>query len=206
VADIDDPIAIHARFLDLAAEIAAPLAEALTEAGPVNFADREDKGLGYFLSRVVIGQQLSTKASSSIWQRIESAALSAGTTIPTFFGHDCVDTLTGCGVSTNKIKTLCRLRDADQRGLLCSHTLRELDHATRSQKLLAIWGIGQWTCDMASISYCRCPDVWPEGDVTVQKTFSRLIGRRKPSKTAGRFTPYRSYLALSMWRIADAAP
>ena len=59
---------------------------------------------------------------------------------------------------------------------------------------------------MALIFYFHLPDVWPEGDVAVQRTFKRLIGRRKPKKAVARFAPYRSYLALSMWRLVDASP
>ena len=64
-----------------------------------------------------------------------------------------------------------------------------------------LWGIGQWTCDIASLFYCREPDMWPEGDVAVQRMFRALIGRRKPDRAAARFAPYRSYLALAMWRL-----
>lgn len=202
----DNPIAVHSRFLDIAAGISAPLAEALDAVGPVFFPEREDKGLGHFLSRAVIGQQLSTKAARSIWARVESAALSAGVGIPQYFDDNSVEALRTCGVSSNKIKALRSLQDAERQGLLCSQTLRQLDHDDRSQQLLAIWGLGQWTCDMASIFYCRCPDVWPEGDITVQKTFGRLIGQRKPAKSAIHFAPFRSYLALGMWQIVDAIP
>jgi len=154
----------------------------------------------------VIGQQLSTKAARSIWAKVESAASLVGTGIPQFFAKDSIDALRESGVSSNKIKALRCLYAAEREGLLCSQTLRQLDHDTRSQQLLSIWGIGQWTCDMASIFYCRCPDVWPEGDVTVQKAFARLIGRRKAAKAASQFAPCRSYLALSMWQVVDAAP
>ena len=183
-----------------------PLADALRTVGPVSFPDREDKGLAHFLCRAVVGQQLSTKAASSIWARVESAASLAGHDIPQFFHDDCVDALRACGVSGNKIKALRCLRDAERDGLLHGQTLRRLDHDGRSQRLLAIWGVGQWTCDMASIFYCRAADVWPEGDLAVQKTFGRLIGRRKPAKAALRFAPFRSYLALSMWKIVNAVP
>ncbi len=60
---------------------------------------------------------------------------------------------------------------------------------------------------MTALFYCGCQDVWPEQDVTVQKTFRALIGRRrKPAKWAARFAPHRSWLALYMWALVDAAP
>jgi DNA-3-methyladenine glycosylase II len=206
VLSSDDPIAIHSRFLDIAEGISRPLVEALNVAGPISIPEREDNGLGYFLSRAVIGQQLSAKAARSIWAKVASAALSAGVGLPQYFDDNSVEALRACGVSRNKVKALRSLYDADCEGFLCGKTLCRLGHDARSQQLLIIWGIGQWTCDMASIFYCRCPDIWPEGDVAVQKTFGRLIGRRNPTKSALLFAPFRSYLALSMWQFVDAAP
>jgi 3-methyladenine DNA glycosylase/8-oxoguanine DNA glycosylase len=59
---------------------------------------------------------------------------------------------------------------------------------------------------MISIFYCRDPDVWPLGDASVQRMFARLIGERPVAEAAERFTPYRSILALHMWRLLDATP
>ena len=202
----DQPDAIHSSFIEIATCISVPLTVALHAVGPVTFPEREDRGIGHHLARSVIGQQLSTKAARAIWARVEAAALRARVPIPEFFDLKCEERLRECGVSRNKIKALRSLHDAHREGLLSSDTLRRLDHATRSQKLVSIWGIGQWTCDMASIFYCRCPDVWPESDVAVQKTFAGLIGLRNPKKTASHFTPYRSYLALTMWQFLDQRP
>jgi DNA-3-methyladenine glycosylase II len=197
---------IHAQLLDIAGHIAVPLETAIRAIGPSRIPDRQDKGLGYFLSRAVIGQQLSTKSAGNIWGRIEDAAIDAEKDIPELFDGTCIEVLQNCGVSRNKIKALGSICQAHKEGLLCANSLRQLDHDQRSEQLLSIWGIGQWTCDMASIFYCRCPDIWPEGDVTVQKTFRRLIGRRNPDRASAKFAPYRSYLALAMWNIVDSSP
>ncbi len=92
-------------------------------------------------------------------------------------------------------------------GLLDLDTLRNLDHTARSRQLTSIWGVGQWTADMVSIFYFGDKDVWPDSDVTVWKTLERLTDkRRKTVRTAERFAPHRSYLALYMYQIADARP
>jgi DNA-3-methyladenine glycosylase II len=205
-----DEIAIHEHFITTASDLSPALAEALEAVGVLSLAkpkvSKKTNNLGYFLSRAIVGQQLSTKAAGSIWQRVEAAASSSKSAVPDFFGDDCFDVIRACGVSANKVKALQGIRAADRAGELCDKTLSKMDHASRSEQLLKIWGVGQWTCDMASIFFCRCPDVWPEGDVTVQKTFGRLIGRRKPARAAQHFAPHRSYLALAMWEIADARP
>jgi len=194
----DETIALHARFLEIATDISSTLFEAIKAAGPITIPNRTDNGLGYFLSRAVVGQQLSTHAARSIWARIEDAVASAGKEIPQFFDTASEEVFRACGVSRNKMKALQSISEAEGEGRLEADILRDMDAVERSQELLSIWGIGQWTCDMASIFYFNSPDVWPVGDVTVQKTFSRLIRRRNPSRAAERFSPYRSYLSLSM--------
>ena len=202
----DDRRVIHARILGVALEISAPLCDAIRTVGPVSLPNREDKGLGHFLSRAIIGQQLSTMAARSIWARVEAAASSAGSDIPQFLDYGSASTLRACGVSGNKIRALHSVHVAERDGVLCSEDLGNLDHERRSERLRSVWGVGQWTCDMASMFYFRCPDVWPEGDMAVKGTFARLIGRRKPAPVVAQFIPYRSYLALAMWKIRDAIP
>ncbi|HUZ72534.1 MAG TPA: hypothetical protein VMU87_06085 [Stellaceae bacterium] len=58
---------------------------------------------------------------------------------------------------------------------------------------------------MLAIFYCRETDIWPVGDLAVQRVFRDYIGRRRPAKAAARFAPYRSVLALYMWRMIGGA-
>lgn len=199
--------AIHREFLDTAGRVSLALADAIATVGPRRFPDRGGVPLGYFLARTIVGQQLSTSAARSIWSRVERHAADTHTAIPDVFTHDHHEALRACGISRNKIRALLQIREASAEGRLSGPRLRGLDHDTISRELLSLWGVGQWTCDMTAMFYCRCPDVWPQQDVTVQKTFSRLIGRRrKPAKWAGPFAPHRSWLALYMWALADARP
>jgi len=201
-----ETITLHAQFLEIANDISSTLSEAIRGVGPITIQSRADKSLGYFLSRAVVGQQLSIHAARSIWSRIEHAAAGTGLEMPRFFNTAPEEVLRMCGVSRNKIKALKSISEEEGQARLEADVLGKMETVERSRVLLSVWGIGQWTCDMASIFYFNSPDVWPVGDVTVQKTFSRLIGRRNPSRAAERFSPHRSYLALLMWEIVDAAP
>lgn len=206
-AEAERAAAIHRHFIDTATTVSASLAEALEAVGPRRFPDRSDQSPAAFLARAVVGQQLSTIAARSIWRRVESMAVAEAVAIPDLFNEERRPQLLACGLSNNKAKTLTGIRAAHLEGRLEREHLRGLDHAGITAALTDLWGIGQWTSDMAALFYCRCPDVWPEQDVAVRKTFSRLIGtRRKPSKWAARFAPYRSWLALYMWAVVDARP
>ena len=192
----------HARLFDCARPLSRPLADAIKTVGPVGPANANHQRLGHFLSRAIVGQQLSAQAARSIWARVTAAASEADVGV-TEFAETSAEGLRACGLSANKVKSLQSIRVAEREGLLREDHLQRMTSGEIAQRLVAIRGVGPWTCDMAKIFYFRLPDIWPEGDVAVQRTFSGFIGRRSPRKAAARFSPYRSYLALSMWRIVD---
>lgn len=196
----------HHRFIGLAEAISPALAGDLRTVGPVALPEPGNGGLALFLARAVIGQQLSTVVARVIWSRIEALARDGGEEVLDIFRADNADALRACGASRAKVKALAAIREAERAGWLGEDVLRTMGPVERDRQLRAIWGIGQWTCDMASIFHFRDIDVWPEGDAAVIRTFARYIGRRRPARTAARFAPQRSVLALYLWRIMDAVP
>ncbi|HJN04039.1 MAG TPA: DNA-3-methyladenine glycosylase 2 family protein [Alphaproteobacteria bacterium] len=202
---------LHRRFVETAAGLSRPLKEALDRAGPLGLPDRSQVTPGYFLSRTVVNQLLSAPAARSIWRRVEDLARETGCEIPALFIRERETQVRACGVSAAKFQALLALAGAEREGGLDAASLKAMDDLARAQHLRAIRGIGPWSCDMVALFYCRSPDIWPEGDAAVQRTFKGLIGRRHPARTAARFAPHRSTLALYMWRLvalerSDLAP
>lgn len=198
---------LHRRFIEEANAFAPALGAAIERVGPPDRRDRSHEPIGLFLARAVIGQQLSTRAAGTIRARVESLAAERGLAVPDDLVPEHEEALRGCGVSRGKIRALMALQAAAAEGYLDGGTLAGLDHAERSRRLGSLHGVGQWTCDMVSIFHSGDPDVWPQTDVAVQRTFVELIGRRrKAAKAAARFAPHRSLLARYMWRITDADP
>ena len=193
---------VHHILLARARRVSVPLAEAMRNVGPVSSQRGDHPSLSHFLARAIIGQQLSASAARSIWERVTTAAKNAQMDVPAFAESDA-DAVRVCGVSRNKIRALQSVRVAERTGTLCETQLEGLNPQDRVATLLRIHGVGPWTCDMALIFYYYLPDIWPEGDAAVQRTFARLIGRRNPKLTAAHFSPHRSSLALVMWRVVD---
>jgi DNA-3-methyladenine glycosylase II len=196
----------HAFLVTAAAPVSSALRDALLQAGPVWFPDREDRGLAMQLARAIVGQQLSTRAARSIWARLETAAATAQEPLLAFLRDENSAALRGCGVSGNKVKALLGIAAAAAAGRLDAAAVRAMDHMARSSHLRGLWGIGQWTCDMVSIFFCHDEDVWPVSDASVQRMFANFVGDEPPTTAATRFAPYRSILALHMWRMLDATP
>ena len=193
------PPALHRKFIATAAPLSPKLAGDIEAAGPLWFPDRPDHGPVAFLARAIVGQQISAGAARGIWARVEAQAAAGGATLAEFLAGADEPALRGCGLSGNKAKAVLHINAAAAGDAFAA--LRGIPHDSRSEVLCAIWGIGQWTCDMMALFYYREPDIWPEGDLAVQRVFRSYIGRRKPARAAARFAPHRSLLALYMWRL-----
>ncbi len=202
-------VQIQARFAAIAQELSPALVAAIETIGPIDLVPRRDAPFPAVLCRAVAGQQLSVAAARTIWGRVVESAIDGGEqrSLIEHLAQAEPDTLRACGLSAAKAKAMGAIAIASLEGQLEAEALEQLEHSERSQRLTALWGVGQWTADMMGIFYFADPDIWPDGDVTARKTLEKLTSvRRKTTRTAARFAPYRSYLALYMWRQADAKP
>ena len=195
--------ALHRRFVATAEGLSPALGRDIAALGPIWFPERADHGPAAFLARAIVGQQISASAARGIWARVEGAAAAQGATLAEFLARVDAEALRQCGLSGNKTKAVLAIQAAAF--VSPFDGLHALDHAARSALLCAIWGIGQWTADMMAIFYYHEPDIWPAGDLAVQRGFKTYIGRGKPEKAAALFAPHRSLLALYMWRLKGGA-
>lgn len=196
---------VHAHLLAAAEPLSGDLHRVLARLGPLEFPRRDGVPFPEYLCRAIAGQQISVKAAQSIWARVEASAGDAP--LLDHFVTAGVETLRGCGLSGAKAKTVIAIADTHRTVGLDAEELGALCVPERTARLTAMWGVGQWTADMMNMFYFGEPDIWPDGDVAARKTLERLTSkRRKTVRTAERFRPYRSWLALYMWAHVDAPP
>ena len=196
---------IHSLLLDTASEFAPDLAQAIRARGVLDFPRRDDLPFPEYLCRSISGQQISVKAAQSIWRRVVASAEDRD--LIDHFAACEGDALRACGLSNAKVKTIQGIAREHLADGLDVEALRPLCADERAKRLTALWGVGSWTADMMNMFYFGEPDIWPDGDVAARKTLERLTSkRRKPVRTAARFKPYRSWLALYMWAHVDAPP
>lgn len=194
---------IHARFVQIAQELSENLADAIANSPPLPLTPNRTSPFSERLCRAVAGQQLSVKAAASIWGKVAQSA--ANQPLIDYLATVSPDVLRSCGLSAAKAKAMRAIALATLADQLNEAMLDELDHSERTRCLTEIWGIGQWTADMMGIFYFGDPDIWPDSDTAARKNLERLTSRRRKTvRTAARFAPYRSYLALYMWHQVDA--
>jgi DNA-3-methyladenine glycosylase II len=197
------------RSLDALAAAHAPIAAALEQVG---YPPQRRRDGGFpALARIVIGQQVSVAAATSIAARVE-AALGGQWEAASLLKIDD-DALRDAGLSRQKVRYLRALAAAVAAGDLQIDTLASVDDATVVEQITAITGFGVWSAHMYLMFSLGRPDVWPCGDLAVRHGFARLMGwdDRRPAEAAVRtagevFSPHRSALALLCWRYYSEAP
>lgn len=164
--------------------------------------------LQQFLSRTIVGQQLSKSAANSIWSRIEGILTAKRIDMANFFTLDNPQLIKSCGVSKNKSRALISLNSFFQENRLVENELEEYPHILLVEKLTEVWGVGTWTAEMASIFYFNNDNVWSYGDASLLRGTKIILSDDNPTlerqqKFTSDFEPFRSHLALHIWRWLD---
>ena len=162
------------------------------------------------LARIVMGQQLSTKAAATIARRVDETV--GGALQPESLLATAPDQLSTAGLSRQKIGYLQSLAEAVLSGDLPIETLPELTDEEVEAAITAVRGFGRWSAHMYMMFSLGRPDIWPSGDLAVRVGFGRIMGwqdrpdEKKVIDEGSAFSPYRSALALLCWQFYSEAP
>src|ERR1700759_2073062 len=120
------------------------------------------------LARAIVGQQLSTKAAASIWEKV-LALFDGDTPAPEQVLAADPQELRDAGLSWGKVNYFRDLAEHIADGELDVATLDQHDDDAIVEELTAIKGIGVWTAEMFLIFSLGRPDVLPVGDLGIRK-------------------------------------
>jgi len=185
----------RSRFPHLQVAFSDPLMQRLAEQhGPAPFAPHtfpERVPYTVLLSSIV-GQQLSGRATDTIWQRLSSRfALK-----PEVLCQAPAEDLRAVGLSGAKVRCVQDLsRFALEGGLLDIERLSDLAIIAH---LTQLKGIGVWTAQVFLMFGPGRPDVWPVLDLGIRKGAQKLydVRDRQALEALGEhFRPYRSHAA-----------
>jgi len=161
------------------------------------------------LARSIVGQQISVKAAQSVWERFTAAV---GDVQPKRVLRLSEKQLRGCGLSGQKSSYL---RDLSQRfasGMIDVSRWHDMDDESLITDLVQVKGIGRWTAEMFLIFYLTRPDVFPLGDLGLQRAMSlhynkgRKVSQRRIATLSRLWTPWRSVATWYLWRSLDPIP
>ena len=159
------------------------------------------------LVRIVISQQLGTAAARSIFLRTKEAC--KGRLTPESVSRVSPAALRKAGLSGAKVKTLKAIAQAVKNNSLDLLSLKKISEAQAAEKLMAIWGLGPWSVEMFLMNSLGRTDVFSPGDLGLIRAMEVIYGLPKNAPhssllaIAEKWSPYRSYASLLLWRTRD---
>ena len=155
------------------------------------------------LARVIIGQQISTKAAAAVWAKICAAQFDKSKNA----AEASIEDLRAEGLSQRKAEYVKGLAEAIESGTLDIDALATMHGPDITKKLVAIRGIGDWTADNYRLFVLADMDAWPYNDLALQEGMKILksLNTRPDAKTminmGEAWRPYRGAGALMLWHV-----
>lgn len=181
------------------------LGEAIRQIGHI---EREiDPDLFSSVVHHIVGQQISTKAQATIWNRMRETfdvidaehILDAG-----------VPRLQSFGISFRKAEYILDFASKVHAGEFDLEKIRELSDEEAIRELSRLKGIGVWTAEMLLLFCLQRPNVFSYDDLAIQRGLRMLYHHRKITRELFEkyhrcFSPYCSTASLYLWAIAGGA-
>jgi DNA-3-methyladenine glycosylase II len=159
------------------------------------------------LARLVCGQQFSVQSAAAIWGRF---ALLPDALSPAGYLRLTEAAVRGVGFSLGKYQTVRAVAEAAVAGQLDFAALEQMTADEAIAALCSIRGVGPWTAELYLMFCSGHPDVFPVGDLALQKAVAHALGLdERPlgaalAEIAAAWAPHRATAALLFWRYYAA--
>ena len=190
------------------------LAKLMREGGPIDpETDRRGSRPDPFeaLLRAIVGQQLSTKAARSIWERVLEV-VGTDTPSPDDVLARSEEELRGAGLSRSKVGFMRDLAERVRDGRLDLAATKMLADEDVVAELIEVKGIGRWTAEMFLMFHLARPDVVSAGDLGIRRAIQiaygleELPGPEEMERIAEPWRPHRTLACLYLWRSLANEP
>jgi DNA-3-methyladenine glycosylase II len=160
--------------------------------------------LYHALVNSIIGQQISTKAHQTVWQRF---LVKFNPLTPELIINSSIEDIQECGLTfrkANYIKEMSFLIISKELDLT---SLPLLDDETVIKELIKIKGIGKWTVEMIMIFSMQRKNILSWDDLAIRRGIKLLYQKEDLSKEEflllhERYSPYASIASLYLWHLA----
>lgn len=155
----------------------------------------------------IIGQQISTKAQATIWQRISEnlSVLNADSIIAAG-----VEKLQSFGMTFRKAEYITDFAVKIKNGTFDLEGIWHKSDEEAIAALRSLKGIGVWTAEMILLFCMQRQNIFSFDDLAIQRGLRmvyhhRNIDRKLFEKYRRRFSPYCSVASLYLWAVAGGA-
>lgn len=192
--------ATFAHGLEVLVSQDAELAQAVARFGPPPLWHR--KPCFATLVRIILEQQVSLASARAVFKRLTAVVVpfSAARFRQINDSH-----LAAAGLTRQKRACSQALAEAIATRHLRLKAIAALPDAEARRVLMTIKGIGPWTADIYLLLALRRPDIWPCGDLALNKALMAVkrLGERTPetdlAAVATAWHPWRAVAARILW-------
>ena len=155
----------------------------------------------------IIGQQISTKAQATIWQRMQKDL--GEVNAETILSVD-VSKLQSYGMTFRKAEYITEFSEKVQSDTFNLEAVWQMSDEEAIRELSSLKGIGVWTAEMILLFCMQRPNIFSYDDLAIQRGLRmtyhhRKIDRKLFEKYRRRFSPYCSVASLYLWAVAGGA-
>lgn len=191
----------------------------------LSYLRQKDKRLGAVMDRIghidravdpdlfssvvhhIIGQQISTKAQATIWQRIHDTLGSINAETILKAG---VPALQALGMTFRKAEYITDFAEKIHTGAFRLDEVARMNDEDAIRALSSLKGIGVWTAEMILLFCLQRPDIFSYDDLAIRRGLRmvyhhREIDRERFERYRRRFSPYGSVASLYLWAVAGGA-
>ena len=181
------------------------LGQAIEKIGHI---DREvDSDIFSAIVHHILGQQISTAAQATVWNRLLYTVGSVSADSLTALGRERLQQV---GTTYKKVDYILDLAEQVRRGTLDPEQLWSLSDEDVIRELTKLKGVGVWTAEMILIFCMQRPNVLSFGDLAILRGMRMLyrhrqIDRVRFERYRKRYAPYGTVASLYLWAIAGGA-
>lgn len=155
----------------------------------------------------IIGQQISTKAQATIWQRMKNDL--GKINAETILSVD-ISKLQSYGITFKKAEYITDFSRKVQNNTFNLEAVYKMSDEKAIKELSSLKGIGVWTAEMILLFCMQRPDIFSYDDLAILRGLRmvyhhRNIDRKLFEKYRRRFSPYCSVASLYLWAVAGGA-
>ena len=174
----------------------------------IGFIKREtDNDLFSSVVHHIIGQQISTKAQATIWQRMQETLGEVNAKTILAAG---IPKLQALGMTFRKAEYITDFAGKVHSGVFNLDAVAKMSDEEAIRELSSLKGIGVWTAEMILLFCMQRPDIFSYDDLAIQRGLRmvyhhRSVDRKRFERYRRRFSPYCSVASLYFWAVAGGA-
>lgn len=185
----------------------------------LDYLKKKDKKLGLVIDRIgmierevipdlftaliysVISQQISAKAATTVWTRLQQRL---GEITPETIATTPVGEIQQCGLSFRKSSYIQGIGTTILKGELDLDALVSLPEDDVIRQLSSLRGVGKWTAEMLLIFSMERKDIVSFDDLAIQRGMKAVyqlndLSREQFDRYRNRYSPYGTVASLYLW-------